>query len=71
LLQPIKHIIVITRALSRVFIRQPVWVCSCGYTVPKRGAVLSGDDWCSQGFHVHCPRCGRVVAQFLKPKRGR
>jgi hypothetical protein len=46
-------------------------VCSCGCTVPKRGVVFSGDDWCSQGFHVHCPRCGRVVARFVESKRVR
>jgi hypothetical protein len=56
-------------ALHRVFARQSVWVCSCGYTVSNQDAVLSGDDWCSQGFHVHCPRCGRVIAQFVDPKR--
>jgi hypothetical protein len=37
--------------------------------VPKAAAVVSGDDWSSQGFHVHCPRCGRVVARFVDPKR--
>jgi hypothetical protein len=57
------------RILHRVFAMRSVWVCSCGYVIPKNGAILSGDDWCSQGFHVHCPRCGRVVVQFVDPKR--
>jgi hypothetical protein len=60
--------IAIKRALSRVA-KRSVWICSCGYTVPKKGAVLSGENSYSQGFHVHCPNCGRVIAQFVDPKR--
>ena len=45
-----------------------VWVCACGYEVPKKGAMLSGDASYNQGFHVHCPKCGKLVAQFVDPK---
>lgn len=45
-----------------------VWLCSCSCEVPKKGAVLSGDSSYNYGFHVHCPMCGRVVAQFVDPK---
>lgn len=56
-------------SLCRITFRRSVWICSCGYIVPKGGVVFSGDDWSSQGFHVHCPNCGRIVAQFVDPKR--
>lgn len=56
-------------ALSRVIAKRSVWVCSCGYTVPKKAAVLSGYASCSQGFHVHYPKCGKVIAQFVHPKQ--
>ena len=46
----------------------PVWVCSCGCVVPKKGANLSGGPHYNQDYHVHCPRCGRIVAQFVYPK---
>ena len=69
LLNSTRHFNTVKHMFYRVFIRRSVWVCSCGCTIPKAAAVVSGDDWCSQGFHVHCPNCGRVVAQFVDPKR--
>lgn len=48
--------------------KHSVWVCACGFVLPTRGAVLSGDSSYKYGFHVHCPKCGKVVAQFVDPK---
>ena len=45
-----------------------VWQCTCGYQVPKKNATLSGDQTYALGFHIHCPNCGKVVAQFVNPK---
>jgi len=54
--------------LKQVWARRLVWECSCGCKVPKKGVALSGDSSYRSGFHVHCPVCGRVVAQFVDPK---
>jgi hypothetical protein len=43
------------------------WACSCGYAIPKKDALLSGGPSYKYGYHAHCPQCGRVVAQFVKP----
>lgn len=58
----------IQRTVKQIMDRQSVWVCSCGYIVPKKGTELSGYSSGSKGFHVHCPRCGKVVAQFIDSK---
>jgi hypothetical protein len=39
--------------------------------VTKKGVALSGDFSYRIGFHVHCPVCGKVVAQFVDPKEAR
>jgi len=44
------------------------WNCTCGYTIPKKGANLSGGPQYKQDYHIHCPNCGRTVAQFINPK---
>ena len=43
------------------------WKCSCGCVVPKKGAKLSGGPQYKQGYHVHCPKCGKTIAQFINP----
>ena len=43
------------------------WKCSCGCIIPKKGAKLSGGPQYKQGYHVHCPQCGRTLAQFINP----
>ena len=51
------------------YTRKPsVWVCSCGCIIPKKGANLSGGPHYKQDYPVHCPDCGRIVAQFVNPK---
>jgi len=38
--------------------------------LPKEKAVVSGWD-CQQSLrHVHCPNCGRIIAQVLLTKLG-
>jgi len=51
--------------------RRSVWVCSCGCVIPKKGALLAGGASYKYDFHVHCPRCSRLVAQFVDPKETR
>ena len=51
--------------------KRSVWVCSCGCVVPKKGALLAGGPQYKYDFHVHCPRCSRIVAQFVDPKETR
>jgi rubrerythrin len=67
-MQKLKHQNRVKRILKQIAVRHSTWVCSCGYQVPKANAELSGYDFGSRGFHVHCPRCGKVVAEFLDPK---
>ncbi len=40
----------------------------CSFSFPQEGANISGDESYKYGFHVHCPQCGAVVAQFIKTK---
>ena len=61
----------IRNKIKQVRAKRLVWVCSCGCVVPKKAAALSGDSSYRCGFHVHCPTCGRVVAQFVNPKETR
>ena len=50
--------------------REEVYVCKkCGYVLPKRDAVVSGWDAESSSTHVHCPRCGKIIARYVKQKR--
>ncbi|MGD6850933.1 MAG: hypothetical protein ACQCN6_02600 [Candidatus Bathyarchaeia archaeon] len=49
--------------------RNPKYTCkSCGYVFPKQTAVISGHEGGERGKHVHCDRCGAIVADFLKTK---
>jgi Fe2+ or Zn2+ uptake regulation protein len=41
---------------------------TCGHVWPKATAKTSGDPSYPHSAHVHCPKCGAVVDQFLKPK---
>lgn len=58
----------IQRLFKQATDKRSVWTCSCGRQILKKDAELSGYASGSQGFHVHCPGCGKVVAQFLNPK---
>ncbi|MDH5635951.1 MAG: hypothetical protein OEY47_04725 [Candidatus Bathyarchaeota archaeon] len=50
--------------------REEVYVFKkCGYVLPKKDAVVSGWDAESSSTHVHCPRCGRIIARYVKQKR--
>jgi len=43
------------------------YVCKrCGYVLPERGAVVSGWDAEGSSTHVHCPRCGKIIARYVK-----
>jgi len=49
--------------------RKPAtWKCMCGCVIPKASAKLSGSPEYNKGYHVHCPRCLRTVAQYVDPK---
>ena len=50
--------------------REEVYVFKrCGYVLPKRDAVVSGWDAEGSTTHVHCPRCGKIIARHVKQKR--
>ena len=50
--------------------REEVYVCKrCGYVLPKKGAVVSGWDAESSSTHVHCPRCGKIIATYVEQER--
>jgi ssDNA-binding Zn-finger/Zn-ribbon topoisomerase 1 len=38
----------------------------CGYTWPKKGTLLSGFPEDLYGLHVHCPKCGEIVAKHVE-----
>ena len=43
-----------------------VYVCKkCGYVLPKKDAVVSGWDAEGSTNHVHCPRCGKIIARYV------
>jgi len=51
--------------------REEVYKCKrCGCVFPKKDAQLSGWADHPHGFHVHCPRCGATVDQFVKKPSG-
>jgi ribosomal protein S27AE len=41
----------------------------CGYVLPKRDAVVSGWDAEGSSTHVHCPRCGKIIARYVEQER--
>jgi predicted RNA-binding Zn-ribbon protein involved in translation (DUF1610 family) len=46
-----------------------LWTCnSCGTTIPKKDTYLSGYPNSNHGLHIHCPKCGKLVAAFVNPK---
>jgi len=50
--------------------RGEVYVCKrCGYVLPKRDAVVSGWDAEGSTSHVHCPRCGKIIARYVEQER--
>jgi hypothetical protein len=48
--------------------KNPSWTCICGEVIAKKSANLSGGPQYDYGYHVHCPKCNRTVAQFIDPK---
>lgn len=54
--------------IKQIVANRSIWVRSCGYIVSKKGAELSGYTSSAKGHHVHCPKCGKVLAQFIDPK---
>jgi len=50
--------------------REEIYVCNrCGYVLPKRDAVVSGWDAEGSSTHVHCPRCGKIIARYVEQER--
>jgi len=50
--------------------REEAYVCKrCGYVLLKKDAVVSGWDAEGSSTHVHCPRCGKITARYVKQKR--
>ena len=50
--------------------REEVYVCKrCGYVLPKKDAVVSGWDAEGSTTHVHCPRCGKIIARYVEQER--
>jgi len=50
--------------------REEVYVCKrCGYVLPKRDAVVAGWDAEGSTTHVHCPRCGKIIARYVEQER--
>jgi len=46
--------------------RDDTFQCKCcGYRFPKKDALASGGKGYAYGYHVHCPRCTKVVVEFL------
>ena len=41
--------------------------CICGFEVLKSEAKVSGGFGYWHGFHVHCPRCGLIIAEEVSP----
>jgi len=39
---------------------------NCGYVLPKNEAVVSGWDAEASSTHVHCSRCGKIIARYVK-----
>ena len=37
--------------------------------MPKRDAVVSGWDAEGSSTHVHCPRCGKIIARYVEQER--
>ena len=51
--------------------KEEVYVCKrCGYVLPKKDAVVSGWDAEGSTTHVHCPRCGKIIARYVEQQRG-
>ena len=38
----------------------------CGYVLLKKDAVVSGWNSEHSSTHVHCPRCGKIIARYVK-----
>jgi len=50
--------------------REEVYVCQrCGYVLPRKDAVVSGWDAEGSTTHVHCPRCGKIIARYIEQER--
>jgi len=50
--------------------KEEAYVCKkCGYVLPKEDAVVSGWDAEGSSTHVHCPRCGKIIARYVEQER--
>ena len=50
--------------------KEEAYVCKrCGYVLLKKDAVVSGWDAEGSSTHVHCPRCGKIIARYVEQKR--
>jgi hypothetical protein len=50
--------------------REEIYVCKrCSYVLSKRDAVVSGWDAEGSSTHVHCPRCGKIIARYVEQER--
>jgi uncharacterized protein with PIN domain len=38
----------------------------CGHVFTKEEVEVAGEENYRYGFHVHCPKCSRIVDQHLK-----
>ena len=53
--------------LDKEMPKKDVYICNrCGYVLPKKDAVVSGWDAEHSSTHVHCPRCGKIIARYVK-----
>ncbi|WGM90180.1 MAG: hypothetical protein NUK63_03430 [Candidatus Bathyarchaeum tardum] len=34
----------------------------CGYVLPKKDAKISGYNSENSSRHIHCPKCGKIIA---------
>jgi predicted RNA-binding Zn-ribbon protein involved in translation (DUF1610 family) len=39
---------------------------NCGYALPKKDAIVSGWNSENSSTHVHCPKCGRIIARDVE-----
>jgi RNase P subunit RPR2 len=47
--------------------REEVYVCKrCSYVLSKGDAVVSGWDAEGSSTHVHCSRCGKIIARYVE-----
>jgi len=48
--------------------KQPAWTCTCGTTIPKKGAQLSQTPDSHNGIHIQLPQLLKNSNTIRKPK---